>query len=84
MSHHRSNRAWYRNKFYDHPKVSSNLDEAFVGAGPHQKARVFCQRCFDSCVAEQQAYDAMEITRGKQTTARENQVIEDMRAYSFL
>jgi hypothetical protein len=81
MSRRSNNRAWYRNEFYDHPKASSNLDEAFVGTGTHRKARVFCRRCFDSCLAEHQARDVAEFTQGRLSAVRNNQAIETTRMY---
>ncbi|EPQ51031.1 hypothetical protein GLOTRDRAFT_49718 [Gloeophyllum trabeum ATCC 11539] len=67
------NRAWYRQLFYDHPKLPEKAPEAYVGK---DKAKVWCKLCFDQLVLLEVARDQAEVARGKKAAIRPRSEIE--------
>ncbi|GLB43959.1 putative protein of unknown function (DUF 659) [Lyophyllum shimeji] len=71
-----ASRGWWREYFYDHPKLASKDPIAFVGTGSSAKAKVYCKQCFNAHIAAAQLQDNTDVQLGRIVTAREWRDIE--------
>ena len=70
-------RGWWRALFVDHPGIASKSPDGFAG----DKHKVWCRKCFDARVSSEILRDRAEVTAGLRTSVRDQQTIENTRAY---
>ncbi|KIK75931.1 hypothetical protein PAXRUDRAFT_171236, partial [Paxillus rubicundulus Ve08.2h10] len=42
------NHAWWQAQFIDHPGLKSHQTAAYVGNGASTKAKVYCEKCYNT------------------------------------
>ena len=56
-----NNRGWGRDYFIDHPGLKSKLADASTGTGQLAKAKVYCNKCFESHVNAVLGEDQLDV-----------------------
>ena len=78
------NRSWWRAHYHDHPKLLAKSPEAYTNPISKEKPKLFCKRCWEAQLAQEQEKDEKDIIEGRRMVPQDISVIEtDCKPYSL-